>query len=1126
MTYSFDPAAAGVGVHTLTYTFTNGSGCTGSASDMVQVFALPTVAFTAPADLCINDGVQTGLGGGTPPEGTTTGDMGVYSGMGVTDDGNGMTYSFDPAIAGVGIHTLTYTYTDENGCTNSASDDVQVFAVPSVTFTAPADLCITAGVQMGLGSGMPTGGVYSGTGVTDDGNGMTYSFDPAAAGVGTHTITYTVGVSGCSGMASDDVEVYALPNVSLTISDSFCETDAPATVDPMESPSGGVYSGPGVTDDGNGDTFTFSPGTAGVGTHIITYGVTDMNGCSASNSATLTVSASPTATFTVNDITVCEGGSTLITPIGDPPSTSQIWAETFSQNGAGITGACTGSDPSTCATNTPPANGQWSVTGNAAGLSASDDFFRVNSGQLEGQDIDAELCFLSEVIDITGLTAVDFSVDISETGDLEVADYVDVSYIIDGGVTTLIPDWMSMGNPIHTLIGDTPTDADWGSTTVTQSGLSGSTLQIEICMFHGGSTENMFIDNVIVNGESPGSLFKFYDADPGAGPANLLAGPAASYDPMTTSGTSPQTVYVVECETPCNSTALPVVVTVNALPTVTFTAPADLCVNAGVQAGLGGGTPTGGVYSGTGVTDDGNGMTYSFDPAAAGVGVHTITYDFTDTNGCTGSASDMVEVFAVPTVAFTAPADLCIDAGVQAGLGGGTPTGGVYSGTGVTDDGNGMTYSFDPAAAGAGVHTITYDFTDSNGCSGSASDMIEVFALPTVTFTALADLCINAGVQTGLGGGTPTGGVYSGPGVTDDGNGMTYTFDPAVAGVGVHTLTYDFTDSNGCSGSASDMVEVFAVPTVAFTAPADLCVDAGVQAGLGGGTPTGGVYSGTGVTDDGNGMTYSFDPAAAGVGTHTITYDFTDTNGCTGSASDDVEVLAVPSVSLSTALYYCLDAPIQTAPLTGGSPTGGVYSGPGVTDGGNGLHYFLDPTVGGPGTITITYTVTDANGCSSSATSTIDIIDCTFEATDPCACLDNATVIDLDAGTGGDDGQFSELVSIVDGQGGMLPGTQTWTVVGAMGAFDAYNIPPIGTQSAGVPVATDGSVTLTFNMLLGTYELPFVHVDALGYTLMVEGPFMMGSAANSTITISNTCQYPNPILTLQLLPITALENRR
>ncbi|MFT4536808.1 MAG: hypothetical protein ACI9P5_004185, partial [Saprospiraceae bacterium] len=270
---------------------------------------------------------------------------------------------------------------------------------------------------------------------------------------------------------------------------------------------------------------------------------------------------------------------------------------------------------------------------------------------------------------------------------------------------------------------------------------------------------------------------------------------------------------------------------------VSFTALADLCINAGVQAVIGSGTPTSGVYSGLGVTDGGNGISYSFDPDVAGIGVHTITYSYTDTNGDITSASDDVEVFALPVVTFTALADLCIDAGVQSGEGGGTPTGGVYSGPGVTDIGDGMTYDFDPATAGVGVHTLTYTYTDANGCAASTSDDVEVFSLPVVTFIALADLCIDEGVQAGLGSGTPTGGVYSGAGVTDDANGMTYSFDPATAGVGVHTITYSYTDGNNCSSSASDDVEVFGLPVVTFTALADLCVDAGVQAGLGGGAP-------------------------------------------------------------------------------------------------------------------------------------------------------------------------------------------------------------------------------------------------------------------------------------------------
>ncbi len=99
---------------------------------------------------------------------------------------------------------------------------------------------------------------------------------------------------------------------------------------------------------------------------------------------------------------------------------------------------------------------------------------------------------------------------------------------------------------------------------------------------------------------------------------------------------------------------------------------------------------------------------------------------------------------------------------------------------------------------------------DCSAVSGVAVSIL-INPLPTVTFTAPADLAEDAGVQTALGGGTPTGGMYSGPGVIDDANGLTYSFDPAAAGVDTHTITYTFADANGCSRSASDDVEVFMV---------------------------------------------------------------------------------------------------------------------------------------------------------------------------------------------------------------------------------------------------------------------------------------------------------------------------
>jgi hypothetical protein len=60
---------------------------------------------------------------------------------------------------------------------------------------------------------------------------------------------------------------------------------------------------------------------------------------------------------------------------------------------------------------------------------------------------------------------------------------------------------------------------------------------------------------------------------------------------------------------------------------------------------------------------------------------------------------------------------------------------------------------------------------------------------------------------------------------------------------------------------------------------------------LTGGSPNGGVYSGNGVSGG------NFDPSVAGIGNHTITYTFTDVNGCTDSSSQTITVNACTAVN-------------------------------------------------------------------------------------------------------------------------------------------------------------------------------------------------------------------------------------
>lgn len=64
------------------------------------------------------------------------------------------------------------------------------------------------------------------------------------------------------------------------------------------------------------------------------------------------------------------------------------------------------------------------------------------------------------------------------------------------------------------------------------------------------------------------------------------------------------------------------------------------------------------------------------------------------------------------------------------------------------------------------------------------------------------DAACNTAEPLTLSGGAPTGGTYSGAGVSGG------IFDPSVAGVGSHLITYTFTDGNGCQNSAAQTILV------------------------------------------------------------------------------------------------------------------------------------------------------------------------------------------------------------------------------------------------------------------------------------------------------------------------------
>ena len=316
---------------TMYYVRAVGSSCgpTACVSIFINVFDL-TVNLTPFDTLCQFDSTSFILSGGTPLGGT-------YAGTGVTGG------TFDPLAAGPGTHAITYSYTDPNGCSGNATEDLVIMesnAPPSAILASPTEICdgssstLWLGTVLGpdygndllfdrmwvwykgnCGSGTPIDTTYNNFYQTDpsggivlDINGDTIFQDTSIVVSPSSTTNYYVRAEGgwcepteCVGIT---ISVYNLETNLLSFED-ICGVDAPAFDLTGGIPSGGVYSGVGVSDG------VFDPLSAGLGTHTITY-TYSYAGCTVTDSETITVSQSPVNVYHTIEQESCSEGGILI----------------------------------------------------------------------------------------------------------------------------------------------------------------------------------------------------------------------------------------------------------------------------------------------------------------------------------------------------------------------------------------------------------------------------------------------------------------------------------------------------------------------------------------------------------------------------------------------------------------------------------------------------------------------------------------------------------------------------------------------------------------------------------------------------------------------------------------------
>ncbi len=199
-------------------------------------------------------------------------------------------------------------------------------------------------------------------------------------------------------------------------------------------------------------------------------------------------------------------------------------------------------------------------------------------------------------------------------------------------------------------------------------------------------------------------------------------------------------------------------------------------------------------------------------------GGNTFTYNWLQTNSTTATASGLgagqydcvvtneCGTFDTVSVTINQPTNLVsvVDSVVN-------PTCAQSNGfLSVTTSGgtSGYSYLWSNAAtttsiSGLASGSYTCFTQDANGCIDTLVYILTSANPPTVTLSlTVADTVCNFPTSLILGGESPAGGTWSGPGVTGN------TFDPAAAGLGWAIISYVYTDSNNCSGLAMDSIFV------------------------------------------------------------------------------------------------------------------------------------------------------------------------------------------------------------------------------------------------------------------------------------------------------------------------------
>jgi len=291
---------ANAGTFDVALTVTNANGShTYNCNDCMTVYALPSATLTGTSPACNNattGSITSNVTGGASPY--------TYSWS------NGATSA---NLSNVGSGSYTLTVTNVNGCSSQAT----------TTLTNPTGMTITGTATNITCAAVNSGSIYvSATGGTGN---KTYSWSNGATGTsisnlaaGSYTVTVTDG-GGCTKTQSFTITSPSAITITGTATNATCSAAGSITV----SATGGT---------GN-KTFTWSNGATGATVSNLSAGsytvsATDANGCTKTQSFTITSPSTIVITGTVTNATCStgNGGSITVSATGGTGNKTFTWS--------------------------------------------------------------------------------------------------------------------------------------------------------------------------------------------------------------------------------------------------------------------------------------------------------------------------------------------------------------------------------------------------------------------------------------------------------------------------------------------------------------------------------------------------------------------------------------------------------------------------------------------------------------------------------------------------------------------------------------------------------------------------------------------------------------------------------